>query len=91
MRVTLARRVPRVRHHHGRVGDLPAVDPLLERLVHGLLDRLDERVRHGTEFDVQADMVGDMFIFAMVSGSTAGTCVAVSQVTLSDLTALGAA
>lgn len=43
------------------------------------------------EFDVQSDMVGDTFTFYMIAGAAAGTAIAVSQVTLVDLTALGVA
>lgn len=42
------------------------------------------------EFDVQPDMVGDTFNFIIVAGGAAGSMVSASQVTLADLTALGA-
>jgi lysophospholipase L1-like esterase len=42
------------------------------------------------EFDVQSDMVGDTFNFIIVAGGAAGSMVSASQVTLADLTALGA-
>src|SRR5204863_86325 len=44
----------RVRQRHRAIGDLPAVDPLLQRLPHGLLDRLEEGERHRAELDLQA-------------------------------------
>jgi hypothetical protein len=42
------------------------------------------------EFTVQPDMVGDDIRFAAVVGAVAGTTLGLSQVTLTDLTALNA-
>ena len=54
VRVALPRPVAGVRHRDRAVGDLPAVEPLAQRLVHGLLDRLEERQRHRPELDLAA-------------------------------------
>lgn len=45
----------------------------------------------GFEFDVQSDMSSDTLGFYIVSAGAIGTCISASQVTMSDLTALGAA
>src|SRR4029453_18600624 len=42
-------------HRDRVVGDLPAVDSLTQRLFHGVLNRFEERVRHRSQLDLQAE------------------------------------
>ncbi len=56
VRVALAGPVAAVGHGDRAVDDLPAVESLSEGVPHGVLDGLEERVRHGPELHLQAEV-----------------------------------
>src|SRR5262245_34339624 len=56
MGVALPWRITGMGHGDCAVGDLPSLDSLLQRLLHCVLNRFEEGVRHRSQLDLEAEV-----------------------------------